>query len=68
MSANTTPFRLLGLEASPYTMKVKSFLAYKGLPFDWVTRSIENEPLFQKHAKVQLIPLLFFRKRPANTP
>lgn len=60
MSSHTKKFRLLGLEASPYTMKVKSFLAYKGIPFEWVTRSIKNEPLFQQHAKVQLIPLLFF--------
>lgn len=41
-------------------MKVKSYLTYKGLPFEWITRSMANEPLFQKHAKVQLIPLLFF--------
>lgn len=53
-------FRLLGLEASPYTMKVKSYLTFKGIPFEWITRSIANEPLFQKHAKVQLIPLLLF--------
>jgi len=60
MTSATSRFRLLGLEASPYTMKVKSYLTYKGLPFDWITRSMANEALFQKHAKVQLIPLLFF--------
>jgi glutathione S-transferase len=60
MTTGHPPFRLLGLEASPYTMKVKSYLTYKGLPFEWITRSMANEPLFQKHAKVQLIPLLFF--------
>lgn len=53
-------FRLLGLEASPYTMKLKSYLAFKGIPFEWITHSIANELLFQKHAKVQLIPLLLF--------
>jgi len=60
MTSVQSGFRLLGLEASPYTMKVKSYLLYKGLPFEWITRSMANEPLFQKHAKVQLIPLLFF--------
>ncbi|WP_293660170.1 glutathione S-transferase family protein [Rhodoferax sp. OV413] len=60
MALVTSPFQLLGLEASPYTMKVKSYLKYKGLPFEWITRSLANEPLFQKYAKVQLIPLLFF--------
>ncbi len=60
MASDTSFYRLLGLEASPYTMKVNSYLTYKGLPFEWITRSMANEALFQKHAKVQLIPLLFF--------
>ncbi len=60
MASVTSPFQLLGLEASPYTMKVKSYLTYKDLPFEWITRSLANESLFQRYAKVQLIPLLFF--------
>jgi glutathione S-transferase len=50
----------MGLEPSPYTMKVDSFLKFKGIPYEWVTRNYKNEKLFQAHAKVQLIPLLFF--------
>ena len=53
-------FKLMGLLPSPYTMKVDAFLKFKDIPFEWMTRSIKNEALFQKHAKVQLIPLLFF--------
>ncbi|MEO0342191.1 MAG: glutathione S-transferase family protein [Pseudomonadota bacterium] len=53
-------FKLMGLLPSPYTMKVDAFLKFKGIPFEWITRSMKNEPLFQKHAKVQLIPLVFF--------
>ncbi len=60
MSHPAAGFRLMGLEASPYTMKVDAFLKYKGIPFEWVSRNLQNEALFQKHAKVQLIPLLFF--------
>lgn len=60
MSESATQFRLMGLEPSPYTMKVDSFLKYKGISYEWMSRSMKNEPLFQKHAKVQLIPLLFF--------
>lgn len=60
MSQKHSQFRLMGLEASPYTMKVDAFLKFKGIPFEWVSRSTRNEKLFQKHAKVQLIPLLFF--------
>ena len=59
--AQTEPrFRLMGLEASPYTMKVESFLKLKKIPYSWINRSRKNEKLFQKHAEVQLIPLLFF--------
>lgn len=53
-------FRLMGLEASPYTVKVESFLKFKNIPYEWVSRSRRVEKQFQEHAKVQLIPLLFF--------
>ena len=60
MTHSTTRFRLLGLPLSPYTMKVQSYLDFKGLDYEWISRSMKNEKLFQAHAKVQLIPLLFF--------
>ena len=60
MSDATPRFRLMGLEASPYTMKVDAFLKFKGIAYDWVIRTMKTEKLFQAHAKVQLIPLLFF--------
>ena len=60
MHQSTSQFRLMGLDPSPYTMKVESFLKFKGIPYEWVSRSLKNEKLFQEHAKVQLIPLLFF--------
>ena len=60
MAEPSSQFRLMGLEASPYTVKVDAFLKFKKIPFEWVNRNQKNEALFQKHAKVQLIPLLFF--------
>ena len=60
MSQSKPHFRLMGLDPSPYTVKVDSYLKFKGIPHEWVSRSLKNEKLFQKHAKVQLIPLLFF--------
>lgn len=59
MTHSTDRFRLLGLPLSPYTMKVQAYLDFKGIAYEWVSRSIKNEKLFQDHAKVQLIPLLF---------
>ncbi len=60
MTHPASKFRLMGLEPSPYTVKVESFLKFKNIPYDWVSRSRKVEKLFQEHAKVQLIPLLFF--------
>ncbi|MCP4006679.1 MAG: glutathione S-transferase family protein [bacterium] len=56
----TRPLRLIGMEMSPYTIKVRSYLRYKGIPFEWISRDISKNALFQKHAKVQLIPLVLF--------
>jgi len=54
------PLRLIGLGMSPYSLKVRSYLRYKQIPFEWIERSRKNEGLFQKHARVQLIPLVLF--------
>jgi len=54
------PLRVIGMEMSPYSLKVRSYLRYKQIPFEWVARNRKTEALFQKHAKVQLIPLVLF--------
>ncbi len=51
--------RLLGLEVSPYTMKVRAYFRFKNIPFEWLPRTRKNEKLFQAHAQVQLIPMVF---------
>lgn len=52
--------RLIGMEMSPYSLKVRSYLRYKQIPFQWIGRTRNTEALFQKHARVQLIPLVLF--------
>ncbi|MBW2724392.1 MAG: glutathione S-transferase family protein [Deltaproteobacteria bacterium] len=54
------PLRVIGLEMSPYSLKVRSYLRYKQIPFEWIDRNRSNEALFQRHARVQLIPLVVF--------
>lgn len=54
----------MGLEMSPYTMKMYAYLEFKGVPFEWEPRNIKTEKKFQAHAQVQLIPMLF---RPDGT-
>lgn len=54
----TTPFRLFGAEMSPYSVKVRSYLRYKGVGHQWVVRNSRSEPEYQAHAKIQIVPLL----------
>lgn len=50
--------RLFGSELSPYSVKVRSYLRYKGLPHEWILRTPAVQAEFQKYAKLPLIPLL----------
>lgn len=52
------PFRLYGAELSPYSVKVRSYLRYKGVDFEWLPRSNARQEEFARYAKLPLIPLL----------
>lgn len=54
----TTPYRLFGAEMSPYSVKVRSYLRYKGLDHRWVVRNTRTEAEYQSLAKIQIVPLL----------
>ncbi|MCX7357635.1 MAG: glutathione S-transferase family protein [Alphaproteobacteria bacterium] len=54
----TAPFRLYGAELSPYSVKVRSYLQYKGLDFEWRARTNATQEEFQRYAKLPLIPVL----------
>jgi glutathione S-transferase len=58
--ADAPALRLLGSQMSPYSLKLRSYLRYKQIPFEWIERCVHNSALFQKHAKVALIPLVLF--------
>jgi glutathione S-transferase len=53
-----TVYRIFGSELSPYSVKVRSYFRYKGLPHEWLLRSPANQPEFQKYAKLPLVPLV----------
>lgn len=59
MGAN---YRLFGSETSPYSLKVRSYLRYKKLPFDWVARGYGNDEEFSSLAKSQALPMLVSAK------
>lgn len=52
------PYRVFGSELSPYSVKVRSYLRFKGIPHEWIVRSRENVAEFQRHARLPLIPLV----------
>lgn len=54
----TAPFRLYGAELSPYAVKVRSYLRFKGLDFEWLERSNARHEEFSRYAKLPLAPIL----------
>lgn len=54
----TAPFRLFGAELSPYSVKVRSYLRFKGLDFEWLERSNARLEEFARYAKLPLAPVL----------
>jgi len=51
-------YRIFGSELSPYSVKVRSYFRYKGIPHEWVLRTTRNQAEFDRHAKLPLIPLV----------
>jgi len=51
-------YRIFGVEASPYSVKVRSYFRYKRIPHQWLIRSAATEAEFQRHAKLPLVPLV----------
>ena len=51
-------YRIFGSELSPYSVKVRSYFRYKGLPHEWIPRSPAVQAEFQKYAKLPLVPLV----------
>jgi glutathione S-transferase len=51
-------YRIFGSELSPYSVKVRSYFRYKGLPHEWILRSPAVQAEFQKYAKLPLVPLV----------
>ncbi len=58
MTANAADRAIIyGNEMSPYSIKLRAFLRYKNIPFEWRNRAT-HEDEFKAHAKLPIIPLL----------
>jgi glutathione S-transferase len=51
-------YRIIGAEMSPYSVKVRSYFRYKGLPHQWILRNAASQAEYEKYAKMPIIPLL----------
>lgn len=49
-------WRVFGSEMSPYSVKVRSYLRYKGLPHEWVPRGPWNEEEYKRYARLPIVP------------
>jgi hypothetical protein len=36
----TTPYRIIGAELSPFSVKVRSYFRFKKIPHQWIVRSL----------------------------
>ncbi len=52
----TEPYRIWGAEVSPYSVKVRSYFRYKGIPHEWIVRGPANMEEYKKYSKLPLIP------------
>jgi glutathione S-transferase len=51
-------YRIIGAEMSPYSVNVRSYFRYKGIPFQWIPRNTASQAEFEKYAKMPIIPLV----------
>jgi glutathione S-transferase len=51
-------YRIFGVEMSPYSVKVRSYFRFKGIPHRWVVRSVDTQAEYQKYAKLPIVPLV----------
>lgn len=51
-------YRIVGAELSPFSVKVRSYFRFKGIPHEWISRSIEVQKEYASLFKVPIIPLV----------
>ena len=51
-------YRLFGAETSAYSTKMRSYLKYKSVPFDWVPRTQETEDELKRVSRFATLPVL----------
>ncbi len=50
------PYRIFGSEMSPYSVKVRSYFRFKGVPHEWVPRNADSDEAYKRYAKLPIVP------------
>ncbi|MDJ0787627.1 MAG: glutathione S-transferase family protein [Myxococcota bacterium] len=58
MTKPNRPYRIFGMELSPFSVKVRSYFRFKGIPHQWIVRNAETQAEYQKYAKIPIVPLV----------
>lgn len=51
-------YRIFGGGISPYSVKVRSYFRYKGIPHEWIQRDTNTMAEYKKYAKLPIVPLV----------
>ncbi len=52
------PYRLYGADLSPYSIKVRNYLRFKGIEHVWLPRTAARQAEFARFARLPLVPVL----------
>ena len=56
--SSSSEYRIFGNELSPFSVKIRSYFRFKGVPHRWIVRNADSMSEYQKYAKVPIIPLV----------
>ncbi|MBU1375034.1 MAG: glutathione S-transferase family protein [Alphaproteobacteria bacterium] len=49
-------YRIFGSEMSPYSVKVRSYFRFKGVPHRWIARNAASDEDYKRFAKLPIVP------------
>ncbi|WP_293351060.1 glutathione S-transferase family protein [Phenylobacterium sp.] len=49
-------YRIFGSEMSPYSVKVRSYFRFKGVPHRWIPRNAASDEDYKRFAKLPIVP------------
>ncbi|MEM1261708.1 MAG: glutathione S-transferase family protein [Pseudomonadota bacterium] len=54
----TGPYKVIGSEISPYSIKVRSWLRFKAIDFDWIVASAAARERYANYFRIPVIPVV----------